>query len=77
MRRIRFLCPADIYNGGDIAGFPDHLAAMHVRRGRAVYDDDPVPAERRPADGDADEKAQSRPPADKLMRPGKGGVVTK
>lgn len=68
-RRIRFLTGADIYNPGDVAGFPEDVAALHVRRGRAMYDD-----------GDAaepDTKASDRPPADKQLRPGKGGVVTK
>ena len=75
-RRIRFLTGADIYNPGDVAGLPEDVAARHVARGRAVYDDDDAAA---PSDdtGESVTKAHDRPPADKQARPGKGGVVTK
>lgn len=77
-RRIRFLTGADIYNPGDIAGFPADVAALHVTRGRAVYDDEVGATTASDAGLDeAAEKAQRHPPADKQARPGKGGVVTK
>lgn len=64
MRRLRFCDHAGLYNAGEVAGVPDHLAALYVRSGKAHYDDEPSPEAPTPAVAAVDDEPAAVPAAD-------------